>query len=77
MTLYNIYSKFSSAKMQERIMLIGRGDDIERLYDVFPKKCLPEDMGGEIPESNRQKWVKRLEAVAPQVSLPLTLSDLK
>ena len=63
--------------MQERIMLIGRGDDIERLYEVFPKKCLPEDMGGDIPESNRQKWVKRLEAVAPQVTLPLTLSDLK
>ena len=67
MTIYNIYKKFSSSKMQERIMFVGRNDNMEKLYEYFPKEYLPEDMGGEIPESNQKEWTKKLEKISKKV----------
>ena len=69
MTVYNIYSKFSSNKMKKRTLLVGRGDDIERLYEEFPKMYLPEDLGGEIPEKNQLDWTRKLGKISKQVTL--------
>lgn len=67
MTIYAIYNKFMSSKMNERIMLIGKNDDLEKLYDVFPKKYLPQDMGGEVPERNQIEWTSKLEKISKQI----------
>ena len=67
MTLYGIFSQFSSQKSRERIMFVGRGENLKKLYDEIPEKYLPEDLGGEIKAANQKQWVKRLEMVSKQV----------
>jgi len=67
MTLYGIFSQFSSQKSRERIMFVGRGENLKKLYDEIPEKYLPEDLGGEIKAANQKQWVKRLEMVSKQI----------
>jgi len=67
MTIYKIYQTFMSSKMQNRVMLVGRNDNLDKLYENFPKEYLPEDMGGMVSEKNQKEWTAKLAKKAKQI----------
>ena len=54
-----------SAKMQNRVMLIGH--DLDLLKTEFPQNQLPEDFGGSVPRSNSSDFVKKIKKEAKRL----------
>ena len=80
MTIYGLYQKFMSAKMQNRVLLVGHdlGKGLLLLYQLilslvdllktdFPEKQLPVDFGGQVPNENAEKMTKLIKKAAPQI----------
>jgi len=65
MSIYGLYQKFMSAKMQNRVMLIGH--DLDLLKTEFPQNQLPEDFGGSVPRSNSLDFVKKIKKEAKRL----------
>ena len=65
MSIYGLYQKFMSAKMQNRVMLIGH--DLDLLKTEFPQNQLPEDFGGSVPRSNSSDFVKKIKKEAKRL----------
>ena len=65
MSIYTLYQKFMSAKMQNRVMLVGH--DLDLLKDHFPKNQLPVDFGGSVPRSNSSDFVKKIKKEAKRL----------
>lgn len=65
MSIYGLYQKFMSAKMQNRVMLIGH--DLDLLKSEFPQNQLPEDFGGSVPRSNSTDFVKKIKKEAKRL----------
>jgi len=65
MSIYGLYQKFMSAKMQNRVMLVGH--DLDLLKTDFPNNQLPEDFGGSVPRSNSSDFVKKIKKEAKRL----------
>ena len=65
MSIYGLYQKFMSAKMQNRVLLVGH--DLNLLDADFPKNQLPEDFGGSVPRSNSSAFVKKIKKEAKRL----------
>ena len=86
MSIFNLFQTFMSQKMKDRIVLIGRNEPDEKLFQValirkisklknglqhVPAKYLPEDMGGEVSNKNQTEWTSKLKKLAPKVKRTL------
>jgi len=65
MTIYGIYQKFLSTKMQNRVMLVGH--DLDLLKSEYPDKQLPVDFGGSVPNTNSVATAKKVAGAAKQL----------
>ncbi|CAG5084633.1 Oidioi.mRNA.OKI2018_I69.PAR.g10697.t1.cds [Oikopleura dioica] len=67
MSIFNLFQTFMSQKMKDRIVLIGRNEPDEKLFQHVPAKYLPEDMGGEVSNKNQAEWTCKLKKLAPKI----------
>jgi len=65
MTVYGLYQKFMSAKMQNRVLLVGH--DLDLLSVDFSANHLPVDFGGTVPNENAANITKKIKQAAPQL----------
>jgi len=67
MSIFNLFQAFMSQKMKDRIVLIGRNEPVEKLFQHVPAKYLPEDMGGSVSNKNQADWTSKLKKLAPKI----------
>ena len=44
--------------MQDRIIMVAKGESMDRLFEEIPRENIPEKFGGKLKPIDQKKWFK-------------------